>query len=367
MVKSLMFHINNLSMGGAERVVINLSYQFTKLGIKVFIATNCYADEEYPLPDGVTRIHIGLLEGEEKLSRRKKQFLRKDRLTRAIKDNKPEVVLSFCRNSNYRAVMAGRSARVPVIVSSRSNPAVDYAGKKQKLLSSYFYGKAAGAVFQSEEAKSFFTKKIQSKAVVILNPLNEKYLNCKKADKRRKAIVTAGRLDEAKDQITLIKAYERLMDDYPEYTLEIYGGKSVDNTWYQLKEYVESHKLKDKVLFMGNCSELEKKMFDGAVFVLSSKYEGMPNALIEAMAMGIPVVSTDCPCGGPAILIKNGVNGYLCKVSDEADMEGAIRKYLENPDRAEEMAKEAMSVKEKMLPENIAAKWLEYIDKCLSK
>lgn len=365
MVKSLMFHINNLSMGGAERVVINLSEQFTKLGIKVYIATNCYADEEYALPDKVERIHIGLAEGEEKLSRRKKQFLRKNRLKQAMKDNKPEVVLSFCRNSNYRAVMAGKEAKVPVIVSSRSNPAVDYAGKKQKFLSTYFYGRANGAVFQSEEAKSFFAKKIQDKSTVILNPLNDKYLNCKKAETRRKVIATAGRLDEAKDQITLIKAFERLMPDYPEYKLEIYGGKSVDNTCYQLKEYVDSHKLKDKVLFMGNCTELEKKMYDASVFVLSSKYEGMPNALIEAMAMKMPVVSTDCPCGGPRILIEEGYNGLLCDVSDDKDMAIAIRKYLENPDKAEELAENAGRIVEKMMPEAIAKEWLDYIDHCI--
>lgn len=367
MVSSLMFHINNLSMGGAERVVINLSSQFTKLGIKVFIATNCYADEEYELPEGVTRIHIGLNDGEDDLSRRKKQFLRKDRLKKAMLDNKPEVVLSFCRNSNYRAVMAGAGAKVPVIVSSRSNPAVDYAGKKQKLLSSYFYGKAKGAVFQSEEAKSFFTKKIQNKSTVILNPLNEKYLNCEKATVRRKVIATAGRLDEAKDQITLIKAFERLMNDYPEYKLEIYGGKSVDNTCYMLKEYVASHKLQDKVIFMGNVKELEKKMFDAAVFVLSSKYEGMPNALIEAMAMKMPVVSTDCPCGGPRLLIEEGYNGLLCDVSDDKDMAIAIRKFLDNPEKAEELAENAGEIVNKMMPEAIAKEWLDYIDKCLSK
>ncbi len=363
MVSKIMFHINSLGKGGAERVVVNLSEEFAKMGKEVVIATEWKAKDEYPLPDEVRRLSAGLEKEEEKLPGGKQRKLRTKRLHELIVREKPDVVLSFCRNANYRAVLAAEGTKTPVIVSVRSDPYVDYASAKQKLLSRFLYGRAAGAVFQTDYARDFFPKKLQKISAVILNPLHRQFLSLTKAERRKKEIVTAGRFHEAKDHIVLIRAFERIMEEYPEVTLKLYGEASEDNTHHLIREYIKAHCLQDRVLLMGNSSHLERDLIDAAGFVLSSKYEGMPNALMEAMAMQLPVISTDCPCGGPRTLIKDGVNGLLVPVGDDGAMAEAIRRVLSEPERAEEMAVHAGEIVKKAAPDRIAREWLDYIEK----
>ena len=365
MIKKLMFHINSLGKGGAERVIVNLTAEFLKLGIDVAIATEWTAADEYPMPEGARRINVGLTETEESLSRFKKLTLRTKKLKQVILAEKPDVVVSFTRNSNYRATMAAKGTKVPVVFSVRSDPATDYGSKAHKFLGNHLYKKTAGGVFQTQQALEYFDKKIGDKSTVILNPLNTKFLNLSKPAKRRKVITTAGRFNVAKDQITLVKAFERIMDKYPDYKLELFGDRSEDNTFDILSDYVRKQGLQDRVLFMGNSNELEKIMIDAAVFVLSSKYEGMPNALMEAMAMGLPVVSTDCPCGGPDYLINDGENGFLVPVGDDEKMAEKISYLIDHPEEAEAMGDKAKAIADQAKPEVIAKTWIDFIEKAI--
>lgn len=361
-INKIIFHINSLGKGGAERVIANLSAEFVKLDIDVMIATEWFAQDEYSIDEKVKRVDVGLTDDEELLSRTKKLRLRTKKLHDLIVNEKPDVLISFTRNSNYRAVMAAKKTKIPVIFSVRSDPNTDYGSFVHRMIGNHLYKKAAGGVFQTRQALEFFNKKIGEKSVVILNPLNEKFLNLKPVESRRKSIVTAGRFNEAKDQLTLIRAFERIKNDYNDYKLELFGDRSEDNTFDIIKEYVKEHGLEERVIFKGNSATLEKDIIDSAVFVLSSKYEGMPNALMEAMAMGIPVISTDCPCGGPEYLIDDGVNGYLVPVGDDKMMAEKIKAMLDNPENAEKMGIEASRICDKAKPEIIAKEWISYIE-----
>lgn len=382
MIKKIMFHVNSLGKGGAERVIVNLAGQFVKKGIDVIIATEWQAEDEYVPVSAVRRIDVGLTDAEEKLGRRKKQTIRKNRLRKLIVNERPDAVLAFCRNANYRAVLAASGTGVPCIVSVRNDPKVYYASVTQKIISKYLYGKAEGIVFQTDEAADFFRGKIQEKSRVILNPISENYLNLPKdaqlaGDKdlnnkdvniegvnKRKSIVSVGRITDAKDQITLIKAYEKLIgidDIYKDYKLEIYGERGEDNTLDILTKYIDEHKLGEQVVFMGLSSQLEKDIVDDYMFVLPSKYEGMPNALLEAMVLGLPVISTDCPCGGPRMLINDGDNGYLVPVGDVDCICDRMKTLVDDVDKARSMGKKAAEVVDKVLPEVIADEWLGYV------
>lgn len=382
MIKKIMFHVNSLGKGGAERVIVNLAGQFVKKGIDVIIATEWQAEDEYVPVSAVRRIDVGLTDAEEKLGRRKKQTIRKNRLRKLIVNERPDAVLAFCRNANYRAVLAASGTGVPCIVSVRNDPKVYYASVTQKIISKYLYGKAEGIVFQTDEAADFFRGKIQEKSRVILNPISENYLNLPKdaqlaGDKdlnnkdvniegvnKRKSIVSVGRITDAKDQITLIKAYEKLIgidDIYKDYKLEIYGERGEDDTLDLLTKYIDEHKLGEQVVFMGLSSQLEKDIVDDYMFVLPSKYEGMPNALLEAMVLGLPVISTDCPCGGPRMLINDGDNGYLVPVGDVDCICDRMKTLVDDVDKARSMGKKAAEVVDKVLPEVIADEWLGYV------
>ena len=361
-IKKIMFHINSLERGGAERVVTVLSAELAKMGYEVSIATEWQKENEYPLPNGVKRLDVGLGEEEGKLSRSARIRKRITLLHDAIVEEKPDVLFAFLRNNNYRAVAAAKGTDTEVIVSERSDPRAEYASKAQKLLAAYYYGAAAGCVFQTKQAQDFFGSGIRKKSCVILNPLDRKYLEADIDAPKRKAIVCAARIVYVKDHMTLLRAYERVIKKHPDYVLELYGGRGEDNAIFQLKEQIRSHSLEDKVKLFGPCNDLEKRLPGAAVSVLASKFEGMPNSIMEAMAMGIPCVASDCP-GGVRMLVKDGETGLLFRTGDDAELAAGICKMIENPKEAERIAKTARESVLKCTPEMIANEWLEYAKK----
>ncbi len=364
-INKVLFHIYSLGKGGAERVVTTLAGEMARRGMDVIIATLSEEKEEYPLPEGVRRINVGLSEKENKKGKLSRMRLRISRLKNCLAKERPDVVYAFMQTANYRAIMAAKSLRIPVIISVRSDPKVDYASKKQKMLSSMLYKKAAGAVFQTAGARDFFPEEIASRSAVILNPISEKYLNTERSEERRKVFAAVGRFHDAKDYMTLVKAFELFLKDHNEYTLEIYGGDSGDNSRLQVAEYVHSHALDDKILFMGSRSNVADCIKDVTAYVLSSKYEGLPNALMEAMALGLPVIATDCPSGGPAALINDGENGLLAEAGNPKELAAAMSKMAEYPEEAERVAKEAKKIRETASTVKITDEWLDYAKRCI--
>lgn len=369
-VHKIMFHLNSLGRGGAERVVSLLSGQFAEDNYQVVIATEWQEDDEYPVSDRVRRIHVGLTEKQEQASGISKQIYRVTNLRKAIKKEKPDVIFSFCVKANYRATMATTGMKLPVIISVRSDPKVSYVGKKKEIVNKLFLNRATGCVFQTEEAQSFFDDVLQKKSTIICNPVNEKFLNATRKTSAKK-IVCIGRLVKLKNQILLIKAFERILKQYPDYQLYFYGGCSEDDCKEELMEYVNGTEvavsgeknipLKEKVHFMGISNTLEKDIADAAMFVLPSNYEGMPNALMEAMTLGIPSISTDCPCGGSRYWIEHMKNGQLFPVGDEDALEEAILFYINNPEKAEEMGKAGREKLKSATLDKVYVQWKDYM------
>lgn len=369
-VNKIMFHLNSMGRGGAERVVSLLSGQFAEDNYQVVIATEWEEDDEYPISDKIRRIHVGLTKKQEKASGLSKQIYRVTNLRKAIKQEKPDVIFSFCVKANYRATMATMGMNIPVIISVRSDPKVSYVGKKKEIVNKLFLNRAAGCVFQTEEAQSFFDDVLQKKSTIICNPVNEKFLNAVRKPSIKK-IVCIGRLVKLKNQILLIKAFERILKQDPDYQLYFYGGCSEDDCEEELMEYVNRTKvavsgekklpLKEKVHFMGISNTLEKDIADAAMFVLPSNYEGMPNALMEAMTLGIPSISTDCPCGGSRYWIEHMKNGQLFPVGDEDALEQAILFYINNPEQAEEMGKAGREKLKSATLDKVYVQWKNYM------
>lgn len=399
-ISKIMIHINSLGKGGAERVVSLLSGRFAEDNIEVVIATEWVEKEEYELHPNVRRIHVGLNEKQEQTSRISKQWFRIANLRKAVLQEKPDVLLSFCVKANYRAMMASTGTGIPVVVSVRNDPKIDYVGKANGLMNKLFLNRAAGCVFQTEEAKEFFDDVLQRKSVIICNPVNEKYLNAERKEAQKK-IVCVGRLVKQKNQMLLVKAFEQLLQEYPDYQLYLYGDGSDDECKDELIQYVNStvcrirycsHRfekeseaaavpksaetsenksgknevaLKDAVHFMGLSNTLEQDMADAAMFVLPSDYEGMPNALMEAMALGLPVISTDCPCGGSRYWIEHGKTGQLVPVGDTESLAQAMKYYIENPEMADQMGKNAREKLKEATLDKVYLQWSRYLENVL--
>ncbi len=359
--KRLLFHINSMGKGGAERVVSVLSEKFSEDGYDVVIATLWRAQEEYQIPEGVKRVNLGDDRNYEKSGRIRLALRRLMDLRRLIRKENPDLVISFCNKANFRCAYCMAGLKTPLLVSVRNDPRVDYFPHKYGVFQ--MKKKASGCVFQTTDALRCFDEEFQRKSRVIFNPIDGKYFVADGAmPEPAKYVVTVGRLSQQKNQLLLLKAFFLVQKELPEYRLRIYGEESDQGIKEKLTDYIERQNMQDCVSFMGQSSCLESEIKDASLFVLSSDYEGMPNALMEAMAMGIPVISTDCPCKGPAELIEDGISGILVPVGDEKEMAGAIIKVLKDRELWEQLSRNGMKIRKKASPDKIYREWKDFVE-----
>lgn len=174
----------------------------------------------------------------------------------------------------------------------------------------------------------------------------------------------ASRCLSAREPILAIDAFEAISKSFSNVKMHIYGNGPEEE---RLKRYVNKKLLEDKIIFEGYAADVMERISDAEIFLLTSDYEGMPNALMEAMGIGLPVISTDCPCGGPKYLIKSGFNGLLVPVQDCEALCKALKFYLENPNIAQTYGINAKDICDKMNPTKIAKKWLDYCKNVIGK
>jgi len=285
--------------GGAERVVATLSGQFVKNGYNVMIATEWQGEEEYEIDPKILRVHVGLDKKQELHGRIGRYLDRIRNLRRLIQKTKPDIVIAFARLANYRALMATVGIKTPVIISVRINPIGYYDFLPDKILIPTILRRASGCVFQTPAQRDFFPEFLQKKSKIILNPINKKFIGnpIPNEQEREKAVVHSGRLVDFKNQLLLIRAFLKVHEKHPDYVLKLYGPDAFDGTKEKLEALIEENNAEHFVFLMGSSTQLEKDLINGAVAAFSSDYEGMPNAMLEAMALGLPVVATDCPPG----------------------------------------------------------------------
>ncbi|MBQ0028693.1 MAG: glycosyltransferase [Lachnospiraceae bacterium] len=364
-MSKIMFHLNCLEQGGAERVVSNLANAFSESGDEVIVATEWKGEQEFSLNDSVKRIIVGITEEENNKSRISKIFLRNKHLKDCIKKEQPDVVIAFTQAANYRALMVAKGLEVPVIIAVRTDPVGHYDRPIDKIMIPLTYPRADGCVFQTTGQRDFFPEYIRNKSVIILNPVNPKYVGVPAPEVREKAVVHAGRIVDFKNQPMLIEAFCKVHEKYPEHELRIYGPDSFDGTLEILKKKIADNNAESFVKLMGGSDSLEKELPRGEVYAFSSDWEGLPNALIEAMVLGMPIVATDCPCGGPATIMTDGVDGLLVPIKDSDAMAAGICRLLEDRELAERLGQNARKLEERVNSDAIIRQWHEYIEQVI--
>lgn len=373
----ILFHINSLGLGGAERVVSILSNALCKEGHSIVLATEWTSEREYALDERIARFDVGLSPKQEEKNRISKIILRHLNLRKCIQKEKPDIVISFCVKANYRAAISMLGMKIPLLVSVRNDPKIDYA--PHPLSTRMMERKANGCVFQTKEAMSFFSSSFQKKSTIVYNPLTNAFLEeaeqlyrdlPKKPDGtvcRRKEIVAVGRITAQKNHRLLVKVFADLAADYPDYVLRIYGEHENAVLTDELETFIKDKKLEKQIFLMPPSKQIQKEIIDAALFVLPSDYEGMPNSLIEALALGLPCISTDCPCGGPAMLIEDKVSGLLVPVGDPEALKAAMSKLLKDAEYAESLGLTARKIKDTVNEEAIVSEWTALIQKLIGK
>lgn len=367
MARKIVFHLNCLEQGGAERVVTNLANQFVKEDYQVIIATEWYGENEFQIDERVRRVHVGLKAGDEKKPRLVQFLLRVKYLRDFLKRENPDILIPFARKALYRGLMAAYFMKIPVLISIRTDPAGHYEERSDKIQIPLLFPRVDGCVFQTEGAREFFAPRLQDNSRIILNPIHEKYIGVPMPERRTKTVVQSGRLVDFKNQPMLIRAFVKVHEKHPDYNLKIYGGDSFDGTKEILEGLIEEFQAQDYIHLMGASDTLEKDLADAALFAFTSDWEGLPNALMEAMALGLPIVATDCPCGGPRTIMTNEVNGLLIPIKDEEALENGINRLIEDPEFAGRLGAEATKIADKANGRAVYEQWRDYIEELINK
>ena len=365
-IKKILFHINDMSRGGAQRVLSIIIRKLVADGLDIVLVTLWTADNEYELPSGVKRIDVRKEIGDK--GRLGNIIFRHTELRKLIKRESPDLVVAFGEKACFRAAVSMQGIKIPLIVSVRNNPHISFA--KNPLMTRLMEKKASGCVFQTKMAKEFFSKRLQDKSVIILNPLDEKYLNAdisNSSPTESIRIVTAGRIVKEKNHMLLVRAFGDIADKYPGAILQIYGSLDDKQIVGSISEYAKEKGLEKRIELKGINNNLENELQGASMFVLSSDSEGMPNALMEAMALGIPVISTDCPCGGPDMLIEDEVNGLLVPVGDEYTLAKAMSRIIDDKKLAKRLSDEGLKIRERARGDMIISQWKAYFDEVFEK
>ncbi len=337
--RNVLIMVTSISKGGAQRVACQLASGLSEQ-FNVILIFGCDARYCYPLAEKVVLRHIPILYFDP-------FDLIKCHMVRTLKKRtKIDVSISLLLKMNRINVRSKQGERV--IVSERNNPAVAYPETFNE--TKHIYSKADHVVFQTREVQSLYDLKTQSHSSVLPNPVSVQTLAEPKA---RKKIVNVARLHENKNQEMLINAFARFLPMHPGYSLSFYGDGSIKK---RLQKLARSLGIQDSVIFHGNVDDVHFQIADAACFVLSSNVEGMPNALLEAMMMGLPCISTNCT--GSKEVIQDGWNGLLVNIGDEDGLLQAMNRMIDDPELARTCRENAKKTAEDFRLENVIGQWI---------
>ena len=359
--KHIAFYIGSLHKGGAERVFVNLAEFFRHEGYQVTMVTQYrYPDEEeYALPSGIKRVLSDLNADELSNSRIVNFYRRVCKLHRIWKSEQPDLVLSCIGKNNFMAVVTTMFTKTRPVVSVVGEAREEYPSRLMHMLADFLFPYAAGIVLQTERSKYFFNKKIQRRAIILPNSLNPDFIKPRYEGERDKRIVAVGRLDANKNHEMMIRAFAALKEKYPEYTLTIYGEGELRS---YLEDLIKQLDISEQVLLPGVIPDVAKQIERAALFLLTSYSEGVSNAVIEALASGLPVISTDVPSGGTVELITDGMNGLIIPAGDGLALERAMDRLLGDPAYADRLGREASKIQKRLAPERVNRLWQQYFE-----
>lgn len=356
---NILFITNSIGFGGASKMLCFVAESLAQRGHKVIIAnlkaTGNVTDYERTI-NGVNVITIDEIPEEKN-----KHIFRINKIKEIAKNSKCDAVVGFTCFPNMYASIVGKVLHIVSIMSERGDPQRTIGNSLKDRLSTFIINQSTGGVFQTEGAKCFYGKKLQSRGTIIPNPIFiSGDVPCVDYCEREKTVVSVGRLDNEQKRIDImLKAFELFHRSHPEYILKLYGRGSQEE---EIKQFCIDFGIQDSVRFMGLTTQPMKDIARDGIFLITSDYEGISNSLLEAMAVGLPCVSTDHTPGGARLLIQDHENGLLAPIGDVAGLASAMCEFADNPQLAERCGNMARDVINRFDPKHIIDLWEEYIN-----
>lgn len=351
MKRQIIISIGSLQSGGAERVVCEISAMYADYFQEVVILTWIDLPQFYQID---ARVRIVCAEKESGFSSRFRQSLW---VRKFVKREKPDVFLSFLMPFNMLNIVTLAFTKINVVVCERQDPS-KVKTPFLRGVRNFLYHFVSRIEVQTKEGKRYFPSSLQHKIYVIPNPNHitreqrDYCLSCPKDNR----IVTVGRLIAAKNHLLLIDAFTEVYAKYPYYRLDIYGSGDLRPA---LEEAILFSGIKEHIHLCGKTNDVPKSIASAQLFVLSSNVEGMPNSLMEAMALGIPCVATDV--SGVRDLITDKENGLIVPVGNKEALIKAILKLIESRELQKQFSNSTYSVCEKYDKYKIFNMWLEIV------
>ena len=280
-----------------------------------------------------------------------------------LKSNPCTSVITFSQPANPMIMIASRGLENRIIFSERADPVRLMKKRFGRKFIEKYYSRADCAVFQTEDAKNTYPENIAEKGVVIFNPISpelpEPYDGV-----RSKNITTFCRISRQKNLPLLIDAFKNVHKDYPDYKLRIIGSPQNaddESVFEDIKKQISDLSLEESVIFEPFSKDVHSLIIKDAVYVNSSDYEGMSNAMLEAMAIGLPCVCTDCPIGGANAVIKDGENGLLVKLGSADELSKSIKKVISDKSLADTLSANGRKIRDELSVGRITDMWLSLI------
>lgn len=352
----ILFVNTNIGYGGASKMMVAVANKLVEKNDVTFL-TFRDAKVLQPLNDSVKHIHSSFTKINVKGISNIIQIIK---LHKFIKDEKYDLAVAFLHPAHYMLTIAAKGTKTKVLLSERADPT---QRKNHNILFKLLYwilNQADAYVFQTEQAKLFYSENAQKKSVVIPNPIPDKKIPNVYVGERKKKIVNVARLEMIqKRQDVLIEAFARISNKIPEYELLFYGDGPDED---KIKTLAENSGVGDKIKFMGVSRTVLEDIRDSALFVLSSDYEGIPNALLEAMAIGLPCISTDCSPGGARVLINSGENGVIIPCGNAKALADGMLTVISDEEFSEKISKNAINVINIFDKKKILDRWIDFIE-----
>ena len=355
----IVFFIGRMVRGGAERVIYILANNYAKKGWDVDIALLLKNEVDYnqfPLDKSI-RI-IDLSESDSSYIRNAFKWIKSIRAY--VNHTKPNCIVSFVGRINALVLTSTIGLHVPVIVSERNDPRHDGRGRIMQAYCSLIYQRAAAVIFQTEYEKSCFSNSLNKKSYVIPNPVSVSNVGGIKPNPFE--ISTAGRLEPQKNHKMLIDAISIVKETHPAVRCEIYGEGSLQ---YELEERIKQLGLENHVHLPGTKTDINMLVSRSSIFVMTSNYEGLSNALIEAMMLGKACITTDY-CGSTE-LIHDNENGLIVHRGEARELADKIIKLFEDGDLRSKLSINAKKTAEKYNSKTVLKDWERTITQAIGE
>lgn len=351
MDKSIVFVTGSMCRGGAERVISVLANEYAEKNWNVYILMLLHNDVKYDLNNKVNVIDVS----NDRIHGSKRIIYLLNKTRKVIKQLNPSVIVSFMAQICLITWFSCLGLKAKIVLSERIDPASVHRSFINRMALNYIYANCSCTVLQTERAQAYFPLSVRNNSVIIPNPVK---VTAERTSNNEHVIVTAGRLTEQKNHKLLIEAFDSIHAKHPDYRLDIYGNGPLEK---ELKTQIAGLGLENVVKLKGNVANIHEHIKNDEIFVLSSDFEGLSNALIEAMMMGFPVVSTNC--AGSDEIIIDGDNGLIVPTCDKGALVSAINRLIENDSFRERCGENAKNIVDFAGAENVIKKWFEVIEK----